>query len=242
MRVVGIKLFATSIFTLLWLAASPLQASEEASFDVRWIEVHGEFERVTAEQVRTAAAPLARVGFFQLELDAVRERVLALPWVRAAQVRKRWPDRIEITVYEYQPVARWGDDSLVDADGNIFSVPGSEDMRALIQLIGPDDQVKTMLAFSEAVRFQLEQTGMDLAQLILSELGAWKATLRNGMELNLGRDEPLERLDRVVTVFDELLADPARVPKRIDLRYTNGFAVKWQEQPTDVIAAAVGQD
>ena len=45
----------------------------------------------------------------------------------------------------------------------------------------------------------------------------------------VGRADPAPRLQRLVRYLPTLLAGEARAFDRIDLRYTNGFAVRWLE-------------
>jgi cell division protein FtsQ len=51
----------------------------------------------------------------------------------------------------------------------------------------------------------------------------------------IGRADPEPRLRRLVRVLPQLLAGEARGFERIDLRYTNGFAVRWlpPSEPSD---------
>ncbi len=92
----------------------------------RWpvakLGVRAEFNHVSAEQIRAAAQPLLGDGFFAVKLHEVRAAVARLPWVERVEARKRWPDAIELVVFEQQPYARWGEDRLVNRRGEIFTV------------------------------------------------------------------------------------------------------------------------
>jgi hypothetical protein len=63
---------------------------------LRTLRVHGEFERVDEAALRAALLPHAQSGFFAVELGDARAAVAALPWVERAEVRKRWPDVLEV--------------------------------------------------------------------------------------------------------------------------------------------------
>ena len=109
---------------LVLLLALAALGSQRLLFDqhwpLKWIEVEGEFERVSAEQVRATTTPLLASGFFGVDLDQVRTTIEALPWVRRAEIRKRWPDRIRIHITEHLPMARWGENELVSKLGEVF--------------------------------------------------------------------------------------------------------------------------
>src|SRR5512140_1656598 len=88
---------------------------------VRYLRVDAEFNHVSAEQIRAATAAHLGTGFFAIDLDRVRASVAALPWVERVEVRKRWPDTLEVRVLEREPFARWGADRLVSHDRTLFS-------------------------------------------------------------------------------------------------------------------------
>ena len=53
-----------------------------------------------------------------VDVDEARARLEALPWVKSAEVRRVWPDRISVHIVERRPVALWqneGDVVVVDA-------------------------------------------------------------------------------------------------------------------------------
>ena len=44
-------------------------------------------------------------------------------------------------------------------------------------------------------------------------------------------------MSQFLRVYPRLIADPARQPERVDMRYEHGFAVQWRESETDATAA-----
>ena len=67
----------------------------------------GEFERVDGALLQKTLLPYAQRGFFAVDLAGAQDAVSRLPWVERAEVRKRWPDVLEVTVFEHRPFARW---------------------------------------------------------------------------------------------------------------------------------------
>jgi cell division protein FtsQ len=61
----------------------------------------------------------------------------------------------------------------------------------------------------------------------LSPRGGWTLTLASGAEIAIGREHPRERLKRFLDAWPKLAAGRANSPAYIDLRYANGFAVRW---------------
>ncbi len=59
--------------------------------------------------------------------------------------------------------------------------------------------------------------------------GSWQIKLENGMTLKIGREHQEKRLRRFMVGYAESLKPVINNVKTIDLRYTNGFAVKWKK-------------
>ena len=112
----------------------------------RWpltrLRVQGESARVDAAQLRQVVLPYAQRGFFAGRLSDAQKAVEKLPWVERAEVRKRWPDVMEIRIVEHKPFARWGQDRLLSEHGRLFPMPKELRTLKLPQLSGPDSQVQ----------------------------------------------------------------------------------------------------
>jgi hypothetical protein len=119
-----------------------------ALLPLRWVDVSGPFARVSAEQIRAAVGPAAARGFLGVDLAEVRAAALSLPWVAEAEVRKVWPDTLEISVREREVLGRLGSDRLVDVSGNVFQARGAGDTRGL-PLLAADPAQMPQLAESD---------------------------------------------------------------------------------------------
>lgn len=186
--------------------------------------------RVSARAVRAAAVPAARGGLLEVNLDAVRKRVEALPWVKQAEVRRVWPDALAIGVTPEQPVARWGKDSLMDASGGIFT-PSTGDLSKftdLPQLSGSKASAADLFGDFAHARAALAPLGLRLAALAENPRGEVLITLSDGTRIELGRENPRAKLARFVTVAAPALATALARAATVDMRYPNGFAVGWK--------------
>jgi len=217
------------VLTLAGLPVASKRVEQTQYVAIRWLDVAGEFERVSSEQIETAAAPLLTDGFFALKVNELKDTIEGLPWIREAVVRKRWPDQVQLTVFEHQPLARWGQDQLVSDRGNVFHVQSPSDIAGLPKLSGPENAAERVVMFYVDLQNRLVSSGLNIDALALTERGAWTATLTDGLELIIGSEQPLVRFERFVSSIDQLGVVPGQVPERIDLRYPNGFAVTWPE-------------
>ncbi|GIX38243.1 MAG: cell division protein FtsQ [Silanimonas sp.] len=196
---------------------------------IRTLALQAPLRLVDEASIHRAVQPLAGGGFFAVDPDAVRAALLALPWVDTVEVRKRWPDRLEVRLTELRPHARWGENRLVSEDGRLFPVPAGFALH-LPRLDAADGRVAEVLAFHRELRPLLLRAGDDVERLEQSARGGWTLTTRAGLQVELGRAEALPRLSRFVRLLPALRRDPQQRPLlRADLRYTNGFALAWGE-------------
>ena len=197
----------------------------------RWpvtkLDVHAEFNHVSAEQIRAAVSPHLGEGFFAVNLADVRAAVAKLPWVERAEARKRWPDAIELAVYEQQPYARWGDDRLINRHGQVFKVSGTDGLQGLPELSGPDDRLDEVIQFHADCIKEFSGSGLIVTAVALSPRGGWTIRLASGASIAVGREHPKERLARFLDAWPKLAAGRTDTPAYVDLRYANGFAVRW---------------
>ena len=84
-----------------------------AQFPLRTLRVQGELQRVDEAQLRATVLPFAKRGFFAVQPDRIQAAVSELPWVERAEVRKHWPDVLEVRIDEHRPFARWGSERLL---------------------------------------------------------------------------------------------------------------------------------
>jgi cell division protein FtsQ len=198
----------------------------------RWpvtrLTVQAEFKHVGADQIRAAVQPRLGKGFFALDLDGVQRAVAALPWVESAEARKRWPDTVLLRIYERQPFARWNDRQLISRQGQVFDAPGASDLGALPALRGPDARLAEVVSFYAETQKAFAGTGLRITGVALTERGSWSLSTGSGAQIVIGdREQAGRRLRRFIDVYPQLMAAHTDVFAYADLRYTNGFAVRW---------------
>ncbi|MEO8671518.1 MAG: cell division protein FtsQ/DivIB [Tahibacter sp.] len=222
---IAVTLVALPLVGLLngWFAAD--------RWPVRQLQLEAEFANVSAEQIRAAAAPAIGVGFFAVDLIGVQKSVAQLPWVERVEARKRWPDTLVLRVYEQQPYAHWGEDRLVSREGRLFAVPGAMALQGLPQLAGPDERIAEVLRFYAEVQHQTAGTGLLAIGLDLSTRGSWTVTLDGGARIVVGSEDVSARLQRFLHLYSRVAATRAGSFNYVDLRYSNGFAMKWPTAP-----------
>lgn len=190
--------------------------------------VSGDTRYLRSEQVENKIRRTQTGSFFQLDVNEAHHQIETLPWVYQASVRKQWPDTLMVYVIEQQPVARWNGDMLLNQFGGTFTPEERLEDFALPNLYGPGGSELTALQGYKAMQGLLQRTGLQIEELFLSERYAWNVKLDNGISLNLGRKEFMDRMQRFIDVFP-LLEKQNKSVSYVDLRYDTGLAVGWSE-------------
>lgn len=196
---------------------------------VERVTIAGRFQRVQALDVeKVVRDAVGRQGMAGVDLARIATAVETIPWVDRASVARSWPRALTVQVVEQLPVARWGEQGLVNERGEVFVYDARHIPAELPELVGPDGQQAAMTARYLAMHPRLTEAGMRLTQLMLDERGAWELVLDNGVTLRLGREQVEQRFERFIRSASRIVAARAGEIAYVDLRYANGFAVGWR--------------
>ena len=204
---------------------------DEQQAPVQDIIISGDRLFIDDQQIQRLIKKSQPGSFFELDVNQTHHTVEAMPWVYRASVRKRWPNGLEIFVVEQQPAAIWNGDMLLNQFGDAYDAQiSSEDLNSKItlpNLYGPGGSEQTALQGYRNMQSLLDATNLYIVEMFLSERFAWNVQLNNGIKLNLGRTEFIDRLQRFVDLLP-LISQQDRQVDYVDLRYDTGLAVGWK--------------
>lgn len=193
------------------------------------VSVRGDLTYVDQQAVQDRMAPFVEASFFKVDLNALRHDLEQMPWIAHAEVRRVWPDQVMVRVEEQLPIARWGDEALLNNNGHAFAPNDLKEYEHLPQLYGPKRAQQRVMQQYQMLNQMLRPLGFSIARLELRARGSWFLTTRQGVELLLGRDQVVEKMRRFTAIYQQSLAQDSEKIARIDLRYANGLAVAWRE-------------
>ena len=211
-------------------------------FPLKEIVVLGEMKHAEAAEIE-AAVDGAGGNFFAADLAALRGRLEQVTWVRRVDLRRVWPDRIELRLEEHVAFARWGQvggdlqsGGLVNTFGEPFTALMDDAAAAKLPLFaGPAGSEAELTRRYRRFASLLAPLGVNLDRVVLTQRYAWQlrmAGAHSALTMELGRDgaEAVEqRLERFVAAYPESLGrlqPRADAPRNVDLRYPNGFALR----------------
>src|SRR3990167_5614403 len=196
-------------------------------FPIKTVRVYG-VKQLDHQAILHAVQPEMEQGFFGVHIDSIRDRLSQLPWVSTSYVRRNWPDRLDIIIYEKKPLALWNDRSLISESGELFFPERIDHLDFLPRFIGPNGTQMEMIKYFHAIDRLLQPIHAKILSLELTSDLAWKLMLTNGIIFYMGQQDVLTRLHLFVKVYPKIIGDHAVDVEYIDLRYSNGVAVKWK--------------
>lgn len=224
---------ATVILLLSLLVAGWVYLQQEDTLPVRHVTVEGGLQHTSRDDLVESVTPFVTGSFLDVNVAGIRDAGEKLAWVREIQVRRVWPDTLHLIVEEHEAVARWNNKGLVSNRGQVFFPGELQAFQQLVLLQGPPDTSRLMTGKLASVQKAVAVLGLQVRKLDMDARRSWNVEFADGLQLRLGRAESDKRLARFVSVFASKLAPYQPQMAIVDMRYTNGLAVKWKddEQP-----------
>jgi cell division protein FtsQ len=183
-------------------------------------------------------------SIFEADPQEIRARLEARPWVARAEVRRVWPNRIEVLIVERRPMALWQLDGklhVIDREGIPITAHDPQRFASLLRVVGPGAAEQA----ARLVDLLGRQPGLKprVAMAILVGQRRWNLRLDNGVEVRLPEEgaevalSELADLDREQQIL-------AREIDAIDFRFPDRLIIKLPEgsQLSPQKPAAEGRD
>ncbi len=200
------------------------------------IVVNGEFRFLDETMVSNRLQPFIEEFESGPDLEAMRVELEEIPWVKAAELQRRWPDLLEISVHERTPIAQWRDEALIDFDGTVFKPDALPPLLGLPRLAGPEGRDLEVFEAYRRLAGIGRRYNRELIRLQLDTRGSWTAELTGGTEVILGVDMIFDKMRRFLATVEVLQRDTGKLMARVDLRYGNGMAIAWVDGPEPIVA------
>lgn len=228
------KLFMVLALVMLvsGMAYAGMHLGKSESFPLHSIRIEGALRQLDTDQLQQVVSAELRGNFFSVDIHAIQQAVMELPWVDHVSIRRKWPDTLRIRVTEHQPLARWGEKGLLNVRGEWFGA-SQQGLEYLPLLSGPDGYQALVAQRYQDMGVMLQAAGLKLERLHVDQRRSWELQLDNHITVKLGRGQQERRMQRFVKLYPGVLAKDVEKIKVVDLRYTNGFAVRWAS-PSDV--------
>ena len=194
-------------------------------FAVRTITISGQ-ERTAPDSIYGAIAVQPGDPMLAIRPDAVRARLLDLPWVSDAEVRRQFPDSIAVHLIEKRPFALWRSGNslwVIERSGAVITTTDRDSFARLPLLLGegaPDAAATLLDALAKRTAIPAR---LEAAERIGER--RWDLHLAGGVVVRLPEDD----WDRQLTELEKLIVEKAvleRDVEVIDLRFPDNYVFK----------------
>lgn len=201
-------------------------------FPISTIKVASDYHRVSKVHLKKVIAThIQKENFLTLNIAQLKKELLNIPWVQDATIRRAWPGTLLIKLEEQKPMALFNEKGVVNQRGDLFYPSPSSIPQDLPRLIASESEIHTALQYYQKMAAMIKPLKLKIVLLEFSFDGNFKVILNNGTALLLGKTDILKRWKRFVSAYPKLFQEASSTNRRIgqiDLRYPNGFAVRWR--------------
>ena len=197
----------------------------DEGFAVRKVSLSGE-EQTSADSAYGALAIQPGDPMFGIDPAAARSRLLALPWVRDAEVRRQFPDAVSVRLIEKRPFALWrsgGAFWVVERSGAAITTADRSAFPHLPLLLGEGAPG----AAAPIIDALAKQTAVAARLQAIERIGdrRWDLHLNGGVVVRL----PEEQWEHQLVELETLIVEKGvleRDIETIDLRYPDNYVFK----------------
>jgi len=191
--------------------------------------VNGAGDYVDEASIRLVLEAEMEKGFLGMDLYAARESVMANAWIARAVLAREWPNRLRVDIVEQVPLARWQGDQVMNMQGEVFRPALDSIPDGLPVLAGAEGRQWAVWERYNTLVDVLDDSGLHLAGVREDERGSLDLFLADGGRIRVGSAEVEARIQRFLDVYPKTIQQVMESVAKVDLRYPNGFSVKWRD-------------
>jgi cell division protein FtsQ len=214
-----------------WFKDARDSAANAAGFRIVSLALSGN-RHVSRDEILEIAGVTSHSSLVFLDVEDVREKLKANPWIADASVLKLYPDELQISIKERAAFALWQKDgrvSVIAQDGTVvepFVAPGLIRLPLVVGR-GAETKAKEFIDLLERYPDIHEQVRAS----VLVGARRWNLRLTNGLDVRLPEVEVARALERLVALDREaklisrdIVAIDLRLPDRVTVRLSPAAA------------------
>lgn len=232
LRISSVIVLMLGIGYVGWLGLS----SWQNVWPVKQVLLQGETIYLQDKDIADFVRQQPQQGMLAIELEEMQRAASQLDWVDKVEIRKVWPEQLIFNVVEHRPAVRIGDKVLTEK-GTLIAQGSQQELFIDLPQLLFEEEAKLSKSTIESyqkiwqefkqIKNEFESLSLNLVSLRIDKVNNWKLTFASELEMNLGRKDRMQRVERLSKVYSAINDKP--LLKSIDLRYHNGLAVEWNK-------------
>ncbi len=212
------KIFIIIVFFLVSLI---LYVSDSLVYPIEEVEITSTASNYDTEKINDIIASIQGQDLLSLDLSDIKRIIRSDDWIRDVEIKKSFPDTLEIIIIPQQPFAIYNS-KIMMMDGTVIEAP-SLPMDLPIIIDHTNDSQSSMNTVILTGKL-LQKIGLDIKKVEIHDSLIKVFTSTNMLISDRVNYEV--NLNRLVITFHDLKKLFKREIKSIDMRYSNGFAIK----------------
>ena len=197
--------------------------------------VEGDMTPAERGRIQDALSDVNVEGILSTNLADFEGTLESMGWARGVDIRRKWPNKLILNIRKESPVAKWGMDAYIAADGSLLQLPDQYPNLPTLRssVSNPQQSMEVYRLLQQFASRQMLRI-MDLSE---SAEGEWIVEFANGLALHLGSREINARMNRFLRAYDNVLREKAAIIDYVDARYPSGIAVKFIHEQKDPVVS-----
>ena len=212
------KIFIIIIFFLLSLI---LYLSDSFVYPIEEVEITSTTSNYDTDKINDIVASIQGQDLLSLDLGDIKRSIRSDDWINDVEIKKSFPDTLEIIIIPQQPLAIYNS-KIMMMDGTVIDGP-SLPLDLPIIIDHTNDSHSSMNTLILTVKL-LQKIDLDIKKVEIHDSLIKVFTSTNMLISDRVNYEV--NLNRLIISFQDLKKLFKREIKSIDMRYSNGFAIK----------------
>ena len=211
----------TLIVTIIFILSFILYISDYFVYPINVVEITSTSSNYDNEKINDIVLSIQGQDLLSLDLSDIKSNIRSDGWIRDVEIKKSFPDKLEIIIIPQEPYAIYNS-KIMMTDGTIIKAPLLPTDLPIIHDHTHDSlgSMNTMILTDNL----LQKLDLDIKKIEIHNSLIKVFTSTN--ILISDRDNYEVNLNRLVLSFKDLQKLLKRDIKSIDMRYSNGFAIK----------------
>ena len=212
------KIFIIIIFFLLSLI---LYISDSFVYPIEEVEITSTTSNYDTEKINDIVASIQGQDLLSLDLSDIKRSIRSDDWIRDVEIKKSFPDTLEIIIIPQQPFAIYNS-KIMMMDGTVIKAPSLPlDLPIIIDHTNDSlSSMNTMILTDKLLqKIDLDIKKVEIHDSLIKVFTSTNMLISDRVNYEVN-------LNRLVISFQDLKKLFKREIKSIDMRYSNGFAIK----------------
>ena len=212
------KVFIIIIFFLLSLF---LYISDYFIYPIKEVEITSTSSNYDTEKINDIVVSIQGQDLLTLDLSDIKRSIRSDDWIRDVEIKKSFPDKLEIIIIPQQPYAIYNS-KIMMMDGSIIGASSlPRDLPIIIDHTNDSlSSMNTLILTGKLLqKIDLNIKKVEIHDSLIKVFTSTNMLISDRVNYEVN-------LNRLVISFQDLKKLFKREIKSIDMRYSNGFAIK----------------